>query len=111
MKMSELAAKYQSIVFWFYGEAGYGKGLVDAMSSFGCEKILKDAIVAMDIWFHNPSEMTDFLKSQNTGPTAKEYYFVDETETARLRRQKKQDLNQKSMENKPKMSKLLQFEF
>ena len=92
MKMSKLAAKYQCNVFWFYGEAGHGRGLVDAMSSFGCKKILRDAIVSEDVWFHNASEMTDFLKCNNSGPTTKEYYFIDEAETAKLRRKKKQDL-------------------
>ena len=58
----------------------YGRGLVDAMSSFGCKKILNDAIVTEDVWFQNASELTDFMQSQNSGPTTKEYHFTDETE-------------------------------
>ena len=74
----------RSNAFRVYGKAGHERGLVEPVSCFRCKKILKYAIVAKDIWFHNASEMTDFLKSQNSGPTTKEYYFVDETETARL---------------------------
>ena len=33
--MTELARKCSITVAWFYGEPGHGKGLVDAMSSFG----------------------------------------------------------------------------
>ena len=33
---NELAEKYEIDVIWFYGITGHGRGLVDAMSSFGC---------------------------------------------------------------------------
>ena len=36
-KMKELAEKYQITFSWFYGEPGHGRGLVDAMSHFGCK--------------------------------------------------------------------------
>ena len=41
--MLKLAKQYNIEVFWFYGEAGHAKGLVDAMSSFGCKKVLSTA--------------------------------------------------------------------
>ena len=40
-KMKKLAEKYEIIVCWCYGVPGHGRGLVDAMSSFGCKQPLK----------------------------------------------------------------------
>ena len=47
-KMKELAEKYEIDVIWFYGITGHGRGLVDAMSSFGCKSIPQDSITTND---------------------------------------------------------------
>ena len=88
-QMVRIAQKYDIDIFWFYGEAGHGRGLVDAMSSFGCKKLLKDAIVTEDVWFRDAAEMTQFLRNETAGHANKEYYFVDEKETANLREKKR----------------------
>ena len=56
-KLKMLAQKYQIVFAWFYGEAGHGRGLVDAMSSFGCKQQLKYEIVANDGWFPGAIQM------------------------------------------------------
>ena len=60
--MIKLASAFDIEIYWFYGEAGHGKGLVDAMSSFGCKKILHDDIVCDDKWFENAGEMVSLCK-------------------------------------------------
>ena len=51
-KMAKLAENYQLTIAWFYGVAGHGKGIVDAMSSFGCKKTLLQAILGKTNGFH-----------------------------------------------------------
>ena len=46
----ELARKFIITVAWFYGEAGHGKGLVDAMSSLGCKQPITNAVITEDKW-------------------------------------------------------------
>ena len=47
---------------WFYGIAGHGRGLVDAMSSFGCKRPLQNTIVTDDKWFSHAQEMFFFIR-------------------------------------------------
>ena len=61
-QMQVLAVKYNIDIFWFYGAPRHGKGLIDAMSSFGCKRQLRRAIVAEDIWFPTALSMVDYLK-------------------------------------------------
>ena len=56
-QMKELARKFNITVALFYGEAGLGKGLVDAMSSFGCKQPITNAIITKDKCFQNRSEI------------------------------------------------------
>jgi hypothetical protein len=92
IQMKKLAAQFKCDIFWFYGEAGHGRGLVDAMSSFGCKKLLKDTILREDVWFKDAKEMTEHLIKETAGHGNKEYYFVDEVETAKRRRKKAMEL-------------------
>ena len=85
-KVKALALKYNITIFWFYGEAGHGRGLVDAMSSFGCKKILNQAIICEDVWFKDAMEMTEFLKNECERDENKEYFYIDEKDTAARRR-------------------------
>ena len=50
----------QAIQIWFYREPGHGRGLVDAMSSFGCKRPLRQMIENEDKWFN---EMKYALKN------------------------------------------------
>ena len=56
-----LADKYNVRIVRLYGAAGHGKGLIDAMSSFGVKSILRRDIVGLDVWFANSQEMCDYL--------------------------------------------------
>ena len=48
-----LVNKYNLAIVRVYDNAGHGKGLIDAMSSFGVKSILRGDIVALDNWFAN----------------------------------------------------------
>ena len=61
--MMKLLAKRHNIkIYWYYGVAGHGWGLVDAMSSFGVKQPLKHEIITNDNWFPTANGMVLFLK-------------------------------------------------
>ena len=93
-EMKRLAANWDVEIYWFYGEAGHGRGLVDAMSSFGCKKLLRDGIVCEDVWFKDAAAMKTFLDKEyiTDGGSKKEYYLVDNKETAARRRRGRKTL-------------------
>ena len=83
--MKELAIKYGIQISWFYGEAGHGRGLVDAMSHFGVKKPLKDAIVTCDKFFEKAIDMVLYLneiKAVEAAYSNREYQHVDSSKTA-----------------------------
>ena len=61
-KMKELANKYNITIIWVYGEAGHGRGLIDAMSCFGCKGPLCAGIITKDLWFNYATEMCNYLR-------------------------------------------------
>ena len=85
--MLDLAAELDVEFFWFYGEKGHGKGLVDAMSSFGCKKVLRSAIINEDLWFPNASAMVGYLNNYFKDDPSKNHFLIDEQVTAKLREQ------------------------
>ena len=89
--MMQLAKKYGVTFTWFYGEPGHGRGLVDAMSSFGCKGPLKHAIITKDQWFSTAEEMSDFLKKFFNGDSTKHYHVIHEKDTAELRKAEKNE--------------------
>ena len=60
-QMIQLAEQHNIEIFWFYGEAGHGKGLVDAMSSFGFKKIMRSAIITGGRWFPDTFSIYEYL--------------------------------------------------
>ena len=84
--MKSLAQKYNIRVTWFYGEPGHERGLVDAMSSFGCKAPLRNAIVTADLWLDNAYEMKDYLDQIFVSDSSKNYFVISEETTARKRR-------------------------
>ena len=46
-----------------YGAAGHGKGVIDAMSSFGAKNILRHVIVTQNIFFNDSESITNYLQS------------------------------------------------
>ena len=59
--MKKLATEFRIKIIWFDGEPGYGCGLNDAMSSFGCKQQLRHEIVTSDSWFQTAEEMVQFF--------------------------------------------------
>ena len=47
----DLAEEHQIRIDFFYGEAGHGRGLIDAMAWFGCKGPMRKEIVTRDTWF------------------------------------------------------------
>ena len=86
-KLKKLAEKYQMVVLWCYGEAGDGRGLVDALSSFGCKQQLKHDIVANDAWFPGASEMVQFLTKHFENESDEGHNYIDQKNTAKLRKE------------------------
>ena len=60
--MQNLANKYNVTIVRIFGAAGHGKGLIDAMSSFGVKAILRRDIVTKDDWFSNTQEIIEHLQ-------------------------------------------------
>ena len=53
---------YNARIVRLYGAAGHGKGLIDAMSSFGVKSILRKDIVTGDVSYKNSEEMCKHLR-------------------------------------------------
>ena len=74
--MHQLADKYNCTIIRIYGAAGHGKGLIDAMSSFGVKAILRRDIISLDKWFANSAEIVDYLSLR--GDDRMTYVHIDE---------------------------------
>ena len=85
-QMKELARKFNITVAWFYGEAGYGKGLVDAMSSFGCKQPITNVIITEDKWFQSTSEIVSYLKEHFSDDPSKEHHHINAASLAECRK-------------------------
>ena len=88
-EMKTLATEFGIKIIWFYGEPGYGRGLVDAMSSFSCKQQLCNEIVTNDSWFQNAEEMVQFFAQYFSTGNSKEYHLVGAAETANIRANKR----------------------
>ena len=86
-KMKELAEKYQIIFSWFYGEPGHRRGLVDAMTHFGCKRPLRDSIIINNELYDTAEEMTEYLKQhfEKLKDFTKIFHLPDSTKTAQKR--------------------------
>ena len=62
--MQNLSDKYNVRMIRTYGAAGYGKGLIYVIPSFGAKAILRRDIVTKCIWFQNISTIYDYLESR-----------------------------------------------
>ena len=58
---NSLAKKYNVRIIRIYGAAGHGKGVIDAMSSFGVKSILKRDIIGLDVWFGDSRDICEYL--------------------------------------------------
>ena len=87
----DLAEEHSIRIYFFYGEPGHGRGLIDAMAWFGCKGPMRKEIVTKDIWFSNASEMYFFLSDHFRDDTSKEYYVIDQETTATQRKKGREE--------------------
>ena len=84
--MKELARKFNIIVAWFYGETGHRNRIVDAMSSFGCNQPIANAIITEGKWFQNAFEIVSYLKEHFSNDPSKEHHQIDGASLAECRK-------------------------
>ena len=77
-KWRRLSTAYQKVIIVYYGISGHGKGLVDAMSSFGVKATLQKAIVQKDFFFNEASDIKTYLQTEMVDSTNKHYYEIEE---------------------------------
>ena len=86
--MQKLAEELGITIGWFYGEPGHGRGVIDAMSSFGTKGPLRQRILATDDWFHDANEMCEFLNAYFAHDETKEHHLIEASTLAKQRRRK-----------------------
>ena len=59
--MINLSNKYNIRIIRINGAAGHGKGLIDAVSSFGVKAILRRDIVSHDCWLESNNDICEYL--------------------------------------------------
>ena len=59
--MINLSNKYNFRIIRIYGAAGHGKGLIDAVSSFGVKATLRRDIVSHDCWLESNNDICEYL--------------------------------------------------
>ena len=104
-ELERIAMKYDIDIFWFYGAPGHGRGLVDAMSSFGCKGPLRKVIITSEdeIFFINAKEMLTFLSGYFSADSTKKYFQVDPEPNAEKRKVKKKDRAQHPIQGSSKL--------
>ena len=60
-----LADEFNLRIIRTYGVAGHGKGVIDALSNFSVNNILRKDIVTHDVFFNNSCDMAEYLASKN----------------------------------------------
>ena len=89
--LMELAKKYNIQIIFFYGEAGHGRSLIDAMAWFGYKGPLRKEIVTNDAWFSNADEMHSFLSRKFELDPSKKYFLISEHNTADKRKEGREE--------------------
>ena len=73
---SPLAKKLNKTVIVHYGVSGHGKGLVDAMSSFGVKGLIRRAVVTENFSFTTAEDIYNYLYNLFEIDEQKEHYLV-----------------------------------
>ena len=81
--MLALSTKLNIPIYWFFGEAGHGRGLIDAMGWFGCKGPLRKAIIQENKWFRTAKLMIEHLEKRFEN-TNKHYHYIDDEMKALL---------------------------
>ena len=56
-----MADQFNLRIVQTYGAAGHGKGVIDTMSTFGANSILRHDIVTRDVFFNDSKNIDDYL--------------------------------------------------
>ena len=72
----QLAKDLGKIIILYYGAAGHGKGLVDAMSGFGLKDPLRKAIIRENFFYNSAEDIFEFIVPKKESDT-KKYFLVD----------------------------------
>ena len=64
--------------FIYYGVSGHGKGIVDAMSSFGVKEPLRKEIVQKDFWHTSSKDIFNFLSKEKANEKMMYYHLPNE---------------------------------
>ena len=72
------SAKHGIPVILYYGVEGHGKGLVDAMGSFGVKQPIRQEIIRTDFWYRKASDLVSFLRMKYIDDPSKIYKEVDQ---------------------------------
>ena len=85
--LEQITSKYNATILRIYRAAGHGKGLIDAMSSFGVKGILRRGIIGNDEWFSNSAEICDHLNLR--GDSRMSYTSIESNQPDQKRKEKK----------------------
>ena len=85
----DFSAEQRQTVIVYYGAAGHGKGLVDAMSAFGVKTPLKREVVETDFFFSTANDILSFLTMHFDGDTKKHFFVIEKEGNEELRKQQK----------------------
>ena len=80
-----LAAEIGKPIFAFYGTYGHGKGLVDAMSSFGVKSLLRTAVLLEDFSYISSIDIMNYLTNHFQNDQNKEYFLITQEEISNNR--------------------------
>ena len=72
-----LAMSHNKTILVYYGVSGHGKGLVDAMSSFGVKHPLRKAIIQKDFFFHSAEDIHRFLRLEMADRQNRQYFVIE----------------------------------
>ena len=62
--MQNLSDKYKVWIKRICRATGYGKGLIDSISSFATKAVLRRDTITKDCWFQNSSKIFEYLESR-----------------------------------------------
>ena len=67
------------MVLIYYGVAGHGKCIVDAMSSFGVKEPLRKEIIQSDFWYLSSLHIFQFLLEKKASSNMKYFHISQDT--------------------------------
>ena len=84
-----IAIQYGRVVIIYYGVAGHGKGLVDAMSSFGVKGPMRRAVYIEGFKYSSAADICNRMESEFRNDDNKLYYVIEEDNLCERRKLKK----------------------